>query len=84
MRSMLYKYRHRDNKDFYVCSLAVIKKAFKKCLESLKSMNTQSGGSLPINDNTMVKLKNKLTKINKNIIVNYYYNVFIIPYSAKV
>lgn len=67
MRSMLYKYRYRDNKDFYVCSLAVIKKAFKKCLESLKSMNTQSGGSLPINDNTMVKLKNKLTKINKNI-----------------
>jgi hypothetical protein len=66
MRSMLYKYRHRDNKDFYVCSLAVIKRAFKKCLETLKSMNTQSGGGMIIND-TVGKLQKQITRLDKNI-----------------
>jgi prophage antirepressor-like protein len=66
MRSMLYKYRHRDNKDFYVCSLAVIKRAFNKCLETLKSINTQSGGSLPIND-TVGRLQKQITRLDKNI-----------------
>jgi hypothetical protein len=66
MQSMLYKYRYKDNKDFYVCSLAVIKRAFKKCLESLKSMNTQTGGGTPI-DAKMGELEKKITKIDKNI-----------------
>jgi hypothetical protein len=63
---MLYKYRYRDNKDFYVCSLAVIKRAFKKCLESLKSMNTQTGGGMIIND-TVDKLQKRLSILDKNI-----------------
>jgi prophage antirepressor-like protein len=66
MRSMLYKYRYRNNKDFYVCSLAVLKRALKKCSDTLKSMNTQTGGGLPKND-TMVKLKNKITHLDKTI-----------------
>jgi prophage antirepressor-like protein len=66
LRSMLYKYRYRDNKDFYVCSLAVIKRAFKKCLESLKSMNTQTGGGMIIND-TVDKLQKRLSILDKNI-----------------
>lgn len=66
LRSMLYKYRYRDNKDFYVCSLAVIKRAFKKCSETLKSMNTQTGGGLPI-DTTLTKLQNKITRLDKSI-----------------
>jgi prophage antirepressor-like protein len=69
LRSMLYKYRYRDNKDFYVCSLAVVKRAFKKCLETLQSMNSnvQTGGAnLPIN-NILVKLQNKITRLDKSI-----------------
>jgi hypothetical protein len=71
VRTMLYNYRHRDNKDFFVCSLAVIKKAFKKCSETLKSMNnvSQSGGgdNSSIIDITLTKLEKKLNVINKNI-----------------
>ncbi len=40
LRSMLYKYIYRDKKDFYICSPAIIKKAFKQCSESLKNMNS--------------------------------------------
>jgi prophage antirepressor-like protein len=68
--SMLYNYRYKDNKDFFVCSLAVIKRAFKNCVTSLKSMNdtVQSGGTQnTVIDNTIVKLQRKLSKLENNI-----------------
>jgi prophage antirepressor-like protein len=68
LRSMLYKYRYRDKKDFYICSSAIIKRAFKQCSESLKNMNSdvQTGGGVVI-DKTLTKLQNKLTKLDKTI-----------------
>jgi prophage antirepressor-like protein len=68
LRSMLYKYRYRDKKDFYICSSAIIKRAFKQCSDALKNMNSnvQTGGGLVI-DKTLTKLQNKLKKVDKDI-----------------
>ena len=44
IRSMLYKYKF-GNKDFYNCKLSTIKKAFTRCVEDIKYMRKQKGGS---------------------------------------
>jgi prophage antirepressor-like protein len=62
LRSMLYDYRYANRKDFYICSLGVIKKAFKKCTSAIKNMN-QTGGGLVSVDN----IKIQVTKIDKQI-----------------
>ena len=64
IRSMLYDYRYKNRKDFYICKLSKIKKAFKNCIKSIKNM-TQTGGS---NTNMDIeKLKKKINKLDKNI-----------------
>jgi prophage antirepressor-like protein len=64
IRSMLYDYRYKNRKDFYICKLSEIKKAFKNCIKSIKNM-TQTGGS---NINMDIeKLKKKINKLDKNI-----------------
>lgn len=44
IRAMLYKYRYKDRKDYYMCDLNKIKNAFNKCIESIKCIE-QKGGS---------------------------------------
>lgn len=44
IRSMLYKYRYKNRKDYFVCSLNKIKKAFSECVKSLKCVEEQDGG----------------------------------------
>ena len=44
IRSMLYKYRYKNRKDYFVCSLNKIKKAFNECVKSLKCVEEQDGG----------------------------------------
>jgi prophage antirepressor-like protein len=65
IRSMLYDYRYRNRKDFYICSFNKIIKAFKNCEKSIKSMN-QKGGSY--NSSNIDVLKKNLNKIDKNVI----------------
>ena len=62
MRAMLYDYRYKNEKDFFVCSLVTIKKAFVSCNDMLNNMNTQTGGN-----SKLIKLQNKLNKLDKNI-----------------
>jgi prophage antirepressor-like protein len=62
IRSMLYDYRYKNKKDFYVCKKSVINKAFNNCIKSIKNMNQKGGGSI-IN-----KLQNKVNKLDKKII----------------
>lgn len=62
LKSMLYEYRYKDRKDFFICKLSVIKKAFKNCLKSIKNMG-QIGGGL-----TMIEqLHNKVIRLDKKI-----------------
>lgn len=68
LRSMLYNYRIKNKKDFYECDIKIIKKAFKKCDESIKCMN-QNGGNNILNYE-IEQLTKKKEKIN--IILNKY------------
>jgi hypothetical protein len=63
IRSMLYDYRYKNKKDFYLCDLKIIKKAVKNCKKSINNMN-QKGGGLSEIDN----LKNNLLELDKKII----------------
>jgi prophage antirepressor-like protein len=69
LRSMLYDYRYKDRKDFYICKLSIIKKAFNNCIKSIKNMNQKGGGI-----NEIDILNNKINKLNKNIL-NMEYNI---------
>jgi len=63
LRSMLYNYRYKNKKDFYLCNLSIIKKAFRNCKRSIKNMNQKGGGI-----NEIDKLKLKANKLDKKII----------------
>jgi len=70
IRSMLYDYRYKNKKDFYICDKKTIEKAFIVCTKSIKKMknNNQNGGGS--NDITMFKenireLDIKINEINK-------------------
>jgi prophage antirepressor-like protein len=61
IRSMLYKYRYKNKKDYFKCNLKKIIKAFDKCIESIKCVENQIGGDNKIY--TITYYKNKLKKI---------------------
>lgn len=62
IRSMLYDYRYKNKKDFFLCDRNIIKKAFKNCKKSITNMNQTGGGMNEINI-----LKSQLEKLNKAI-----------------
>ena len=45
IRSMLYKYRYKNRKDYFKCSLNKVKKAFTECVNSIKCVEDQEGGN---------------------------------------
>jgi len=58
IKSMLYKYRYKNRKDYFNCNLNKIIKAFKKCIESIKCVENQTGGNL-----TSFNIKNNIYKV---------------------
>ena len=66
IRSMLYKYRYKNKKDYFKCDLDKIKKAFDKCIESIKCVENQIGGAI-IKLHKITYYENKLQTLN-NII----------------
>jgi mannosyltransferase OCH1-like enzyme len=60
LRSMLYKYRIKNRKDFFDCSLLKIKKAFNLCIKSIKCIE-QEGGMINKITYYENKLNNKIT-----------------------
>jgi prophage antirepressor-like protein len=64
IRSMLYDYRYKNKKDFFLCDRDIIKKAFKNCIKSIKNMkDIQKGGGI----NEIYTLKSQLEKLDKEI-----------------
>jgi prophage antirepressor-like protein len=61
IRSMLYKYRYKNKKDYFKCKLNKIIKAFDKCIESIKCVENQTGGNNKIY--TITYYNDKLTEI---------------------
>lgn len=45
IRSMLYKYRYKNRKDYFKCSITKVKKAFTECVNSIKCVEDQKGGN---------------------------------------
>ena len=43
---MLYKYKYKNIKDYFKCNFNKIIKAFNKCMESIKCVESQYGGKL--------------------------------------
>ena len=65
IKSMLYKYRIKNRKDFFDCSLNKIKKAFDICMDSIKCIESeQNGGSRYIVTYYENKLNELYTLIN--------------------
>ncbi len=69
IRSMLYDYRYKNRKDFYICKLSEIKKAFTNCIKSIKNMNHQKGGSNSLiqSSKDIDLIKTKIIKLDKYI-----------------
>jgi len=63
LQSLLYKYRYKKNKDYYICSSEIIIKAFNNCVSSIECMK-QSGGSLEKNIETIA---NKINLLNDKL-----------------
>ena len=71
IRSLLYDFRFKNKKDFYVCELKKIKKAFKICKKSISCLN-QNGGNILENKIKNLKIKQRqiIKKISKlNVII---------------
>jgi prophage antirepressor-like protein len=60
IRSMLYKYRYKNRKDYFKCGFNKIIKAFDKCMESIKCVESQDGGNLVYK---IIYYENKLNKL---------------------
>ena len=58
IKSMLYKYRYKNRKDYFNCHLNKIIKAFDKCIESIKCVENQIGGH-----STEINIKDYIYKI---------------------
>jgi len=68
IRSMLYDYRYKNKKDFFVCSEKYIKRAFTNCLRSFKNMKQHGGGNkIDILKKKTDKLTQKILEIEKNL-----------------
>ena len=67
VRAMLYNDRYKNRKDYYVCDLTKIKKAFNKCKESIECMEQSGGRQINFIETGITKLIRKYKNINKKI-----------------
>ncbi len=69
LREALKKYKYKDKKDVYLCSLKQLEKIFKSSIKFIKKINDdkelQGGGQELYNQ--VLELKKKIKKLNKQI-----------------
>lgn len=64
IRAMLYDYRYKNKKDFYLCGLNIVKRAFRTCINSIECMNQKGGGN---SDDFINKIKNRVNRLQNKI-----------------
>lgn len=65
VKSILYKYRYANNREFYKCKIDKIKKCIKECIKVINKCDSQTGGNyLPVEN----IFENKIFKYNETII----------------
>lgn len=67
VRSMLYDKRYKNNKDYFICSIQTIKRAFATCLKSIECMNQKGGSINRTLDNKMLSLEKKSRTLKEKI-----------------
>ena len=70
LRALLYDYRYKNRKDFFICHLKIVKKALNYCKKSVQCMQ-QKGGNFYFYDDIFqlkINLECAKNKINKKII----------------
>jgi prophage antirepressor-like protein len=68
IKSMLYKYRIKNRKEYFNCSLIKIKQAIDKCIKSIKCIEQDGGAIEKITyyENKINKLYNKIILVSIN------------------
>ena len=61
---MLYNYRYKNRKDYFKCSFNKVIKAFDKCIESIKCVESQVGGKVTYYENKIKKMYNTISLSN--------------------
>jgi prophage antirepressor-like protein len=75
VRSMLYEKRYKNNKDYFICSLQTIKRAFTTCLKSIECMNQEGGSNNNFSDKKILSLKNKSNTLKAKLkIIKKHFN----------
>lgn len=69
VKSLLYKYRYRNNREFYACDIIKIKNAIKKCKKTIKCYDTQNNGEKLVNIVNKNLKQKKADYINKLSII---------------
>ena len=73
VRSMLYDFRYKNKKDFYICKLKTIKDAIDICIKDQKNINNKNkinqvgGGNSIILNNLLLNMNNNKDKIIEEI-----------------
>lgn len=77
VKVLLYNYRYKNNKDFFICSLDKIKSALRTCIKSLicvnkgesktNNLNQIGGSNLIFNKKLNILLKNKKILLQRKI-----------------
>jgi prophage antirepressor-like protein len=65
IRSMLYDYKYKNRKDFYICKESIIKKAFNNCIKSIENMNQTGGGMINELNDKISELDIKINDMDK-------------------
>ena len=68
LKSMLYKYRIKNRKEYFNCSLIKIKQAIDKCIKSIKCIEQEGGAIEKITyyENKINKLYNEIVLVSIN------------------
>lgn len=72
IRSLLYDYRYKNKKDFFICNFDIVKKAFKKCSKNIDEMIQKGGAINEINleiETIKKQIKNNEEKLYKEKII---------------
>jgi uncharacterized protein YwlG (UPF0340 family) len=62
LRALLYKYRYKNRKDFYICDIKVMNRALNNCKKSVKCMNQIGGFEFDNRINILRYRKKRLQK----------------------
>lgn len=68
MKALLYDYRYKDRKDFYICNLDKIKSAFRTCITCINKSGSKTNKNDQTGGGNLFNKKLKMLKNKKNLL----------------